>query len=85
MSATLVNKKVYRCVCELPDCRGKGRPWYSKDKTIPKRCTWCGRYTWNPDRIDKRVPKNARPDSIREYNRQKQAEFRARLRGKKGQ
>lgn len=47
-----------RCVCELPDCIGKGRPWYSKGKTIPQRCRWCHSRTWN-GRQDKRYTQNS--------------------------
>ncbi len=46
-----VTRVCYRCVCDLPDCPGKGRPWFSQDEEIPKRCSWCKRYTWNgPDK-----------------------------------
>jgi hypothetical protein len=51
MSANKINITRYRCVCDLPDCPGKGKPWISKDNTIPERCTYCGRRTWNsPDK-----------------------------------
>jgi hypothetical protein len=47
MSVEKITKVVNRCVCELPDCIGKGRPWDSKDEKIPKRCSWCKRTGWN--------------------------------------
>lgn len=81
MSARLVNKRVYKCICELPDCPGKGEPWLSKEARIPPRCKHCHRFTWNG--VDKRIPDNPQPDEIREYNRQKQAEARARRRQEK--
>lgn len=78
MSVKIVNKQVYECRCELPDCPSGGEPWYSKELVIPKRCQRCHRYTWNG--VDRRVPDNPQPDPIREYNRRKQAEARARRR-----
>jgi lipoate synthase len=45
--AIRVEKIVNRCVCEWSGCPGKGKPWYSKDEKIPKRCHWCTRTTWN--------------------------------------
>ena len=81
MSATLVNKKVYKCICELPDCPGDGKPWLSRDQRIPPRCTHCHRFTWNG--TDRRVPDNPQDGDIRAYNRKKQAEFRAKLRASK--
>ncbi len=47
MSIKKTTKVVYECICELPDCPGKGQPWYSQDEAIPKRCRWCGHYSWN--------------------------------------
>ena len=47
MSVKVVSKKVYECVCELPDCPSKGKPWLSKDLKIPPRCNFCHKYTWN--------------------------------------
>lgn len=78
MSARVVSKSVYECVCELPDCPSKGTPWLSKELRIPQRCVACHRYTWNG--TDLRVPDDPQPDDIRAYNRKKQAEARARRR-----
>lgn len=89
MSVRIVKKKVYECVCELPDCPGNGESWLSRNLDIPKRCNHCHSYRWNG--TDKRIPDNPQPDDIREYNRQAQAKFRARQReerlkkGKRGQ
>jgi len=47
MSIRKTTKTVYECICELPDCPGKGEPWISQDERIPKRCRWCGHYSWN--------------------------------------
>lgn len=53
MSARKITKTVYLCTCELDDCpgrdpkTGKPKPWVSKSNTIPKRCAWCKRHTWN--------------------------------------
>ncbi len=47
MSVEKITKVVNRCICELPDCIGAGRPWDSKDEKIPKRCSWCKRTGWN--------------------------------------
>ena len=48
MSYETVTQVVYKCVCELEDCPGKGEPWVSRPgKGIPDRCRWCGRHTWN--------------------------------------
>jgi hypothetical protein len=47
VSVEKVTIVVNRCVCKLPDCIGKGRPWESDDENIPKRCRWCKRSSWN--------------------------------------
>ena len=48
MSVEEITQVVYKCICPLPDCPGKGEPWVSRPgKGIPDRCRWCGRYTWN--------------------------------------
>lgn len=47
MAAEEVTLKRYRCVCGLPGCPGKGRPWISFEDKIPERCSWCKRRTWN--------------------------------------
>jgi len=46
MSVEKVVKTVNKCVCERADCPGKGKPWFSVDERIPKRCHWCHRTTW---------------------------------------
>jgi hypothetical protein len=52
MSVEKVKITVNRCVCGLPGCIGKRKPWYSRDEQIPQRCNWCKRSTWN--RSDRR-------------------------------
>jgi hypothetical protein len=53
MPAFKKKKTVWVCTCLLPGCpgrdpkTGKPRPWESKDATLPTRCNWCKRYTWN--------------------------------------
>jgi hypothetical protein len=47
LSIRKITKIVYECVCELPGCPGNGQPWISADDQIPKRCRWCGHYSWN--------------------------------------
>ena len=47
MSVEKVTKTVNRCVCQLPDCPGKGKPWLSKTERVPDRCAYCLRRTWN--------------------------------------
>jgi hypothetical protein len=47
MSVTVINKKMYHCVCEHSDCLYE---WDSE--VIPPRCAHCKRYTWNG--VDKR-------------------------------
>lgn len=37
-------KTVYLCACELKGCK---KSWESEGDTIPERCRWCGRRTWN--------------------------------------
>ena len=47
MSVEKITQTRYRCKCELPDCKGKGKPWTSYGNLPPERCRWCGRRTWN--------------------------------------
>ena len=47
MSVEKITQTVNRCVCQLSDCPGEGKPWLSKDERVPERCTYCGRRTWN--------------------------------------
>ena len=56
MSVKKITRVVYECRCDLPDCIGSGRPWFSDGKKIPDRCSWCKRRTWNG--TDKRKKKD---------------------------
>jgi len=47
VSVERITKTVYKCVCELPDCPGRKKPWESKGDKIPRACKWCYRRTWN--------------------------------------
>ena len=65
MSVEKVTKTVRRCVCKLPDCPGKGEPWFSKDDKIPARCRWCQNYSWNGlDRRHKNAKESANVESV---------------------
>ncbi|HUD74349.1 MAG TPA: hypothetical protein VMQ76_04685 [Terracidiphilus sp.] len=46
MSVEKVEKIFSKCVCERPDCPGKGKPWYFKGGELPDRCHWCKRIKW---------------------------------------
>ena len=47
-----IDKTVYKCTCELEDCR---KSWLSYDPA-PERCRWCGRRTWKgTDKRPKRL------------------------------
>ena len=75
MSVKETTKKVWRCICELPDCIGKGKPWLSKDDKIPKRCSWCKKHGWNGE--DNRTKDGVSlniidPDKKRRERRRKQ-------------
>ena len=80
MSVQLINKKVYRCQCEWPDCKHKWDADATDDnsKTIdpPARCARCKRYTWKtgvaanvPESKtrQKRAVKLPKPKRVREY------------------
>ena len=62
MSTKIVSKQVLECRCELEDCSGKGKPWLSKSLSVPPRCNWCGRYTWNGE--DRRR-KEEKPEKVK--------------------
>jgi lipoate synthase len=60
MSVEKVKKVVLECICERPDCPSKGKPWYSKDETLPERCYKCHRGRWYG--VDLRLgPSNMQP------------------------
>ena len=54
MAAKEITIKRYRCVCERPNCPGKGRPWISEEDKIPERCCWCKHRTWNGKNVRKK-------------------------------
>lgn len=77
MSAKKITVKMWECRCELSDCPSKGEPWMSRGEYPPKRCSTCKRLTWN--RPDQRIREDKMTEEeLREYNRVKQAESRAR-------
>jgi hypothetical protein len=84
-----ISTKHLRCTCEIPDCPSKGKPWTSLGMDIPKRCPSCGRFSWNnwDGKPIKRGPKpSLKPktaDEIKEYNRLKKSESRARLKAER--
>lgn len=41
---TKKTKTTLECKCEKPKC---GKSWESHGEKIPRRCRWCGSYTWN--------------------------------------
>jgi hypothetical protein len=69
MSFRKIKKEVYLCHCELPNC---GHEW--ETNKLPDRCAKCKGWKWNGPR--KRTKKTK--TNLKEYNRQKQAESRAR-------
>ena len=78
MSAKRINIKAWECRCERPQCPGKGKPWISKGKELPKYCVFCKTIRWN-GQPDRRVRAKKMTDKQRrEYNRLKQQQSRAR-------
>jgi hypothetical protein len=72
MSVTVINKKMYHCICEWKEC---SHSWDApatddKGKAIdpPARCAKCKRYSWN--RKDRTANGKANPEP---QTRQKRA------------
>lgn len=47
MAVKKIHPPRYECTCDLPDCCGKGEPWITRADSLPARCRWCKRHTWN--------------------------------------